>query len=84
LLLNTKTYFCHPYSAWEKGQIENTLGKLRRFIHRRSLLSKYFDKDIARFVEKMTNTPRKCLGFRTLNEVFDELLLKEQNKNEKS
>ena len=84
LELKTKTYFCHPFSSWEKGQIENTLGRLRKFIKKRSSLTQYSDDDIARFVEQMNNTPRKCLGFKTPNEVFNELLIKELNKKQKS
>lgn len=83
LELNTKTYFCHPFSSWEKGLIENTLGRLRRFIKKRSSLKLYSDDDIARFVERMNNTPRKCLGFKTPNEVFNELSEKERNKKQK-
>lgn len=83
LELETKTYFCHPFSSWEKGQIENTLGRLRRFIKKRSSLTQYSDDDIARFVERMNNTPRKCLGFKTPNEVFNELLTKQRSKNGK-
>lgn len=84
LELETKTYFCHPFSSWEKGQVENTLGRLRRFIKKRSRLSQYTDQDIAAFVERMNNTPRKCLDFRTPNEVFKELLLKARKKQRKS
>ncbi|MEW6407724.1 MAG: IS30 family transposase [Patescibacteria group bacterium] len=84
LELGCKTYFCHSYSAWEKGQIENTLGRLRRFIKKKSRLSEYSDQDIASFVERMNNTPRKCLEFKTPNEVFEELLVKERKKNRKS
>ena len=80
LELKTKTYFCHPFSSWEKGQIENTLGRLRRFIKKKSSLNLYSDEDIARFVEKMNNTPRKCLGYKTPNEVFNELLIKERGE----
>lgn len=84
LELSTKTYFCHPYSSWEKGQIENTLGRLRRFIKKRSSLKQYSDEDISGFVDRMNNTPRKCLNYRTPNEVFNELLLKERRKRLKS
>lgn len=84
LELKTKTYFCHPFSSWEKGQIENTLGRLRRFIKKRSSLKLYSDDDIARFVDRMNNTPRKCLGFKTPNEVFNELFVKEREKKQES
>jgi IS30 family transposase len=80
LELGCPTYFCHPYSAWEKGQIENTLGRLRRFVKKKSSLSLYSDQDISAFVERMNETPRKCLGFRTPNEIFKELLFKSRKK----
>lgn len=81
LELGCKTYFCHPYSAWEKGQIENTLGRLRRFVKKRSRLSQYTDQEIADFVERMNDTPRKCLDFQTPNEVFKELLSKARKRS---
>lgn len=84
LELKTNTYFCHPFSSWEKGQIENTLGRLRRFIKKRSSLKQYSNTDIDGFIERMNNTPRKCLGYRTPNEVFEELIAKEQRKRRKS
>lgn len=80
LELSTMTYFCHPFSSWEKGQIENTFSRLRRFIKKRSSLKQYDDAEIASFIERMNNTPRKCLGFKTPNEVFNELLTKERKK----
>lgn len=83
LELKTKTYFCHPFSSWEKGQIENTLARLRRFIKKKSKLHQYSKADINAFVNRMNNTPRKCLGFKTPNEVFNELLMRERKKYRK-
>ncbi|MDP2736951.1 MAG: IS30 family transposase [bacterium] len=71
--LNIKTYFCHPYSSWEKPIIENTFGRLRRFIPKRTSLSNYTHKQISAIIEIMNNTPRKKLGYRTPTEVFNEL-----------
>jgi len=70
-ILGIPTYFTHPYAAWEKGLIENTFARLRRFIPKKSSLANYSDKDIVRIIEIMNNTPRKCLGFRTPREVFE-------------
>jgi transposase, IS30 family len=68
--LGINTYFCHPYSSWEKGLMENTFQRLRRFIPKGSSLKNYTQDDIQRFVEIMNNTPRKKLGWRTPKEVF--------------
>ena len=81
LELGTKTYFCHPFSSWEKGQVENTFGRLRRFIRKRSRISQYTDEEIQSFVERMNDTPRKCLDFRTPNEVFKEQLSKSRRNS---
>ncbi len=74
--LGIKTYFCNPYSSWEKGTMENTFKRLRRFIPKKSSLENYPNNDILKIVEIMNNTPRKCLGYRTPKEVFEEQPLK--------
>lgn len=70
--LGIPTYFCHSYSPWEKGTIENTFGRLRRFIPKKSRLENYSDSEIERICDIMNNTPRKCLGYRKPKEVFEE------------
>ena len=72
-VLGTRSYFCAPYHSWEKGTVENTIGLVRRFIPKRMNLAKLTKADI-RFVEKrLNNRPRKCLGFQTPAEVFNQL-----------
>lgn len=66
------TYFCHPYASWEKGTVENTFQRLRRFIPKKANLAMYSHRQIAIIIQKMNNTPRKCLGYRTPAEVFKE------------
>ena len=70
--LGIPTYFCHPYSPWEKGTVENSIKRLRRYIPKRANPANYSQKKINAIVAKMNNTPRKCLGFKTPNEVFNE------------
>jgi IS30 family transposase len=70
--LNVDTYFCHPYSSWEKGAIENCFKRLRRFIPKKSSLKDYTREQIIGFAEIMNNTPRKCLNWKTPKEVFKE------------
>jgi IS30 family transposase len=77
--MNVDTYFCHPYSSWEKPVIENTFGRLRRFIPKRASLTNYSAERISAIIEMMNNTPRKKLGYRTPKEVFNELCAKVTN-----
>jgi transposase, IS30 family len=79
--LRIPTYFCHPYSSWEKGTIENTFQRLRRFIPKRSRLSQYSDDDISAIVDKMNSTPRKCLDWKTPKEVFCDLPMEKTYSN---
>lgn len=76
--LGIKTYFCHPYSSWEKPVIENSFGRLRRFIPKKTSLRNYTKKDITDIVNKMNNTPRKCLNWKTPEEVFQHELNKQR------
>lgn len=69
--LKLPTYFCHPYSFWEKGTIENTFSILREYIPKKSRLENYSQKQIDVMIEQMNNTPRKCLNYRTPKEVFE-------------
>jgi len=70
--LNVSTYFCHPYSSCEKGSIENSFKRLRRFIPKKSNPKNYTNSDLHDIMNVMNNTPRKCLDYRTPNEVFSE------------
>ncbi|MFH0969762.1 MAG: IS30 family transposase [Patescibacteria group bacterium] len=72
--LNVDTYFCHPFSSWEKGSIENIFGRLRRFIPKKESLKSYPSEKISAIMNIMNNTPRKCLKYRTPAEVFNEQL----------
>ena len=63
-------YFCHPYSSWEKGSVENTNGLIRQYLPRSTDLSKVSQIQIDRIIKQLNNRPRKCLNFRTPKEVF--------------
>lgn len=64
-------YVCQPYHSWEKGTVENTIGRIRQFIPKGIPLSRYTDSQIQWLENKLNNTPRKCLQFRTPNEMFE-------------
>ena len=70
----TKIYFTHPYSSFEKGTNERHNGLIRRFIPKGKCMNDYSLDDIA-FIEEWMNTlPRKILGYKTPEDVFEQQL----------
>lgn len=65
-----KTYFCNPYSSWEKGSIENANKMLRRYFPKKSCLRDFSDKQLQNIVKKINSIPRKILWFKSPNELF--------------
>lgn len=70
LILMIKAYFCNPYSSWEKGTIENTNGRIRRFIPKGADLNDYSDAQIQKIEDWLNHTPRKCLCYKTPYEIM--------------
>lgn len=68
--LGLKTWFCDPRSPWQKGGVENTIGRLRRFLPRKIDPAKLTCSDFVRLTDQHNATPRKCIGFLTPQEVF--------------
>lgn len=75
-LIGVKTYFCKPHSPWQKGGIENTNGRIRRYIPRGTDPDSFSDADLQSLAHRLNNTPRKCLGFKTPAEAFSNRLLR--------
>lgn len=72
--LAIKTFFCDPHAPWQKGGIENAIGRMRRFFPRRTDLASLSTRRFQRLLRAYNNTPRKCLDFKTPAEVFSEVL----------
>ena len=69
-VLNSKSYFCHSYSAWERGSNENTNGLLRQSFPKDRELLNVTQKRLEA-IEKLVNSrPRKRLGFKSPLEVY--------------
>lgn len=67
-------FFCHAYHSWEKGTVENTNGRIRRFIPKGKSLDDLTDQQIKEVEMRMNSTPRKCLGYLTPYEKMDQVL----------
>lgn len=68
--LGIQTFFCDPHSPWQKGTIENAIGRLRRFLPRNTNVTTIDDDFLNACIAAYNNTPRKCLGFKTPAEVL--------------
>lgn len=64
-LINKPVYFCNPYHSWEKGSVENAIGRVRKYIPKGTSLSGYKQTDLKEIEYEMNNTPRKCLDYAT-------------------
>ena len=72
-IIGTKSYFCHTHSPWQKGGIENAIGRLRRSLPSKTDIDAMSKNEIQAIIAKYNNTPRLCLGYLTPNEVFDNI-----------
>ena len=73
--LHMQTYFCDTHAPWQKGGIENAIGRLRRLLPRKIHPSLLTQTSIDSVTQRYNRTPRKCLGFKTPAEIFSSLLL---------
>lgn len=70
--LGVSTYFCDPYSSWQKGGIENANKMVRWLIPKGSDINDYSDDYVSMVVNILNNKPRKSLGYKTPYEVMIE------------
>ncbi|MGH8015167.1 MAG: IS30 family transposase [Candidatus Zixiibacteriota bacterium] len=65
-----QTFFCDTYSPWQKGGIENAIGRMRRTLPRKTDLATLSNHRFVQLIRAYNNTPRKCLDFQTPAELF--------------
>jgi IS30 family transposase len=63
--LGIQTFFCDPHSPWQKGGVENAIGRLRRYLPRKTDISQLSPAQLDAVAHRYNNTPRKCLDFKT-------------------
>jgi IS30 family transposase len=72
--LKMQTYFCDPHSPWQKGQVESANSFIRRTIPRNLSLQDFTQGLIEKTMNALNNLPRKCLGYKTPLEVYNDHL----------
>lgn len=70
--IGTRTFFCDPYSSWQKPHVENGIRLVRRFIPKGSDIAKVSETKIARVARILNHKPRKSLGYQTPYEIMVE------------
>lgn len=68
--IKCKVYYCETHSPWQKGSNENMNGRLRFYLPRETDIGKMTQAELDAIAAKVNRCPRKCLGFKTPNELF--------------
>jgi IS30 family transposase len=80
--IGIQTFFCDTHSPWQKGGVENAIGRLRRRLPRSTDLSCLSHHQIHAIARAYNNTPRKCLDFKTPAEALSATLKRLHFKRE--
>ncbi len=68
--LGVEPWVCDPQSPWQKGAVENTNNRLRRYLPRKADPTAFTNRYLRSICDRLNATPRKCLGYQTPAEVF--------------
>lgn len=67
-------FFADPYASWQRASNENSNMLLRGYLPKRCDISNLMQEELDDIAEELNNRPRKRLGFRTPNEVYQQVL----------
>jgi len=68
----TIVFFCHPYSAFERGSNENMNRLIRRFFPKGTDFDNVTKEQVAEAERWINHYPRRLLGWKAAAELFDE------------
>jgi len=79
--LNVTSYFCDPYSSWQKGGVENANRMIRRFFPKGTNFDNVSPQKLAYAIRIINNKPRKILGYKSALQIAkDEGLLRDKKR----
>ncbi len=67
--LDIPTFFCEPYSSWQKGSVENVNKMIRRYVPKGTNFREVSQMTIDRAIFLINNKPRKILNYKKALEV---------------
>ena len=72
--LNSTAYYARPFANWERGSNEKFNDLLRQYVRKNNALTTVTDEEIRMIQDRLNNSHRKRLGFKTPTEVFHKSL----------
>jgi IS30 family transposase len=69
-LIGVPFYFCHPYSSWEKGGVENYNKQARHYVKKGSDISQYDEAYLQMVETKLNGRYMAVLGYQTPTEAL--------------
>lgn len=72
-LLDCDSYFCKPYSSWEKGGVENYNGLVRQYFAKGSDFREVSAERLQQVEDEINNRPRNVLGYASPNDHLDQI-----------
>lgn len=70
----TIVFFCHPYSAYERGSNENMNRLIRRFFPKGTNFDEVTKEQVAKAERWINSYPRRLLGWKSAADLFDDEL----------
>jgi len=70
ILLEDQVYFADPGCPYQRGTNENTNGLLRQYFPKGTRFHDISHAAVRQIENLLNNRPRRCLGFRTPNDIF--------------
>ena len=78
--IGADAWFCDPQAPYQKGTVENTNNRLRKYLPRSTEPTALTNRYLRSICHRLNSTPRKCLGYHTPAEIFETKLMEIQNR----
>lgn len=72
--LDTHIYFADPHAPWQKPAVENMNGIIRQYVEKGCDITQISRQEIKKIENKINDSPRKKLNFKTPRQCFFELI----------
>ena len=73
-VVGSESYFCKPYSSWEKGGVENYNGLVRQYFPKGSDFSGITPERLQEVEDEINDRPRNILDYQSPNDFLEELV----------